>query len=238
MDDKRRFRPWRRDRDCPKAEPMDSPRPHLPRMPTRGLLRCSTDGSLMEEISAADSCRARRIRNACRPILDQSQLEPLQGRCCRALPTSWQRACYARQNRSWEFDREEGILDARPPCRGFVARPDNSAVVQGRKKTPVPRYRCDAAAGINFGPPCGAARFPSQRSAPTSLAVTPGNACDVEGREFLGFLPRKRGRRPIPRGLAETVAPPTRAPERICATSSINRRRHMAPDPAHSGPDD
>jgi len=72
-----------------------------------------------EEISAedlAETAELERLRN----YLDQ-QLEPLKGAVSR-LANKLQRRLQAKQNRSWEFDREEGILDAGRLAR-IVASP-------------------------------------------------------------------------------------------------------------------
>ena len=72
-----------------------------------------------EEISAedlAEPAELERLRN----YLDQ-QLEPLKGAVSR-LANKLQRRLQAKQNRSWEFDREEGILDAGRLAR-IVASP-------------------------------------------------------------------------------------------------------------------
>ncbi|MFD1344527.1 cobaltochelatase subunit CobT [Litorisediminicola beolgyonensis] len=72
-----------------------------------------------EEIRAeelADPAELERLR----AYLDQ-QLEPLKGAVSR-LANKLQRRLQAKQNRSWEFDREEGILDAGRLAR-VVANP-------------------------------------------------------------------------------------------------------------------
>jgi cobaltochelatase CobT len=72
-----------------------------------------------EEIRAeelADPAELERLR----AYLDQ-QLEPLKGAVAR-LANRLQRRLQAQQNRSWEFDREEGILDAGRLAR-VVANP-------------------------------------------------------------------------------------------------------------------
>lgn len=72
-----------------------------------------------EEIAAedlAEPAELERLRN----YLDQ-QLEPLKGAVSR-LANKLQRRLQAQQNRSWEFDREEGILDAGRLAR-IVASP-------------------------------------------------------------------------------------------------------------------
>ncbi|ETX28234.1 cobaltochelatase subunit CobT [Roseivivax isoporae] len=77
------------------------------------------DSAHDEEIRAeelADPAELERLR----AYLDQ-QLEPLKGAVSR-LANKLQRRLQAQQNRSWEFDREEGILDAGRLAR-VVANP-------------------------------------------------------------------------------------------------------------------
>ena len=68
----------------------------------------------------ADPIELERLR----AYLDQ-QLEPLKGAVSR-LANKLQRRLQAQQNRSWEFDLEEGTLDAGRLAR-IVATPDNTA---------------------------------------------------------------------------------------------------------------
>ncbi|MEM0934918.1 MAG: cobaltochelatase subunit CobT [Pseudomonadota bacterium] len=72
-----------------------------------------------EEIHAADLADPAELERL-RAYLDQ-QLEPLKGAVSR-LANKLQRRLQAQQNRSWEFDREEGILDAGRLAR-VVANP-------------------------------------------------------------------------------------------------------------------
>jgi cobaltochelatase CobT len=72
-----------------------------------------------EEISAADLAEPAELERL-RAYLDQ-QLEPLKGAVSR-LANKLQRRLQAQQNRSWEFDREEGILDVARLAR-VVANP-------------------------------------------------------------------------------------------------------------------
>jgi len=72
-----------------------------------------------EEIAAEDLADAAELERL-RAYLDQ-QLEPLKGAVSR-LANKLQRRLQAQQNRSWEFDREEGILDAGRLAR-VVANP-------------------------------------------------------------------------------------------------------------------
>ena len=72
-----------------------------------------------EEVRAEDLADAAELERL-RAWLDQ-QLEPLKGAVGR-LANKLQRRLQAQQNRSWEFDREEGILDAGRLAR-VVANP-------------------------------------------------------------------------------------------------------------------
>jgi cobaltochelatase CobT len=72
-----------------------------------------------EEIEATDLAEPLELERL-RAYLDQ-QLEPLKGAVSR-LANKLQRRLQAQQNRSWEFDREEGILDAGRLAR-VVANP-------------------------------------------------------------------------------------------------------------------
>jgi cobaltochelatase CobT len=72
-----------------------------------------------EEIRAEDLAEPAELERL-RAYLD-AQLEPLKGAVSR-LANKLQRRLQAQQNRSWEFDREEGILDAGRLAR-VVANP-------------------------------------------------------------------------------------------------------------------
>ncbi|MCB1333182.1 MAG: cobaltochelatase subunit CobT [Roseivivax sp.] len=73
-----------------------------------------------DEIIAAEELAEPAELERLRAYLDQ-QLEPLKGAVSR-LANKLQRRLQAQQNRSWEFDREEGILDAGRLAR-VVANP-------------------------------------------------------------------------------------------------------------------
>jgi len=75
--------------------------------------------SFDEEIAAEDLAEPAELERL-RAYLDQ-QLEPLKGAVSR-LANKLQRRLQAQQNRSWEFDLEEGILDAGRLAR-VVANP-------------------------------------------------------------------------------------------------------------------
>ena len=72
-----------------------------------------------EVVTAEEICEPEELERL-RGFLDQ-QLAPLQGAASR-LANKLQRRLLAQQNRAWEFDREEGILDAGRLAR-VVANP-------------------------------------------------------------------------------------------------------------------
>ena len=71
-----------------------------------------------EEVGAEDLAEPEELERL-RGYLDQ-QLEPLKGAVGR-LANKLQRRLQAQQNRSWEFDKEEGILDAARLARVVVS---------------------------------------------------------------------------------------------------------------------
>ncbi|MEM8959588.1 MAG: cobaltochelatase subunit CobT, partial [Pseudomonadota bacterium] len=84
-----------------------------------------------EEIRAEDLAEPSELERL-RAYLDQ-QLEPLKGAVSR-LANKLQRRLQAQQNRSWEFDREEGILDAGRLAR-VVANPTTPLSFKVEKDT-------------------------------------------------------------------------------------------------------
>ncbi|WP_322892879.1 MULTISPECIES: cobaltochelatase subunit CobT [unclassified Yoonia] len=84
-----------------------------------------------EEIGAQDLAEPVELERL-RAYLDQ-QLEPLKGAVSR-LANKLQRRLQAQQNRSWEFDREEGILDAGRLAR-VVASPTTPLSFKVEKDT-------------------------------------------------------------------------------------------------------
>ncbi len=84
-----------------------------------------------EEIRADDLAEPAELERL-RAYLDQ-QLEPLKGAVSR-LANKLQRRLQAQQNRSWEFDREEGILDAGRLAR-VVANPTTPLCFKVEKDT-------------------------------------------------------------------------------------------------------
>ncbi len=84
-----------------------------------------------EEIGAEDLAEPAELERL-RAYLDQ-QLEPLKGAVSR-LANKLQRRLQAQQNRSWEFDKEEGILDAGRLAR-VVANPTTPLSFKWEKDT-------------------------------------------------------------------------------------------------------
>ena len=84
-----------------------------------------------EEVEAADLAEPPELERL-RAYLDQ-QLEPLKGAVGR-LANKLQRRLQAQQNRSWEFDREEGMLDASRLAR-VVANPTTPLSFKVEKDT-------------------------------------------------------------------------------------------------------
>ena len=85
-----------------------------------------------DEIIAAEDLAEPAELERLRAYLDQ-QLEPLKGAVSR-LANKLQRRLQAQQNRSWEFDREEGILDAGRLAR-VVANPTTPLSFKVEKDT-------------------------------------------------------------------------------------------------------
>ncbi|WP_283966372.1 cobaltochelatase subunit CobT [Tritonibacter sp. AK171] len=84
-----------------------------------------------EEIAAEDLAETQELERL-RAYLDQ-QLEPLKGAVSR-LANKLQRRLQAQQNRSWEFDKEEGVLDAGRLAR-VVANPTTPLSFKVEKDT-------------------------------------------------------------------------------------------------------
>ena len=99
--------------DLPMEPPP--PAPHSEADPGYDVYSADFD----EEIKAEDLADLQELERL-RTYLDQ-QLEPLKGAVSR-LANKLQRRLQAQQNRTWEFDREEGMLDAGRLAR-VVANP-------------------------------------------------------------------------------------------------------------------
>ena len=104
-----------------------APAPHSDADPNYSVFVTDFD----EEIAAEDLADAAELERL-RAYLDQ-QLEPLKGAVSR-LANKLQRRLQAQQNRSWEFDREEGILDAGRLAR-VVANPTTPLSFKVEKDT-------------------------------------------------------------------------------------------------------
>ncbi len=104
--------------EMPEGEaPMDPPPPAPHSEADANYIVYTTEFD--EEIKAEDLAEPAELERL-RAYLDQ-QLEPLKGAVSR-LANKLQRRLQAQQNRSWEFDLEEGILDAGRLAR-VVANP-------------------------------------------------------------------------------------------------------------------
>ena len=103
------------------------PAPHSDADPNYSVYSTEYD----EEIKAEDLAEPAELERL-RAYLDQ-QLEPLKGAVSR-LANKLQRRLQAQQNRSWEFDREEGILDAGRLAR-VVANPTTPLSFKVEKDT-------------------------------------------------------------------------------------------------------
>lgn len=135
-----------------------------------------------EEVRAEDLAEPQELERL-RAYLDQ-QLEPLKGAVSR-LANKLQRRLQAQQNRSWEFDLEEGILDAGRLAR-VVANPTTPLSFKVEKDTEF-RDTCVTLLLDNSG---------SMRGRPISIAAICADVlartlerCQVK-TEILGFTTR------------------------------------------------
>ncbi|MFP1644051.1 cobaltochelatase subunit CobT [Pontitalea aquivivens] len=116
--------------DMPEAEaPLEPPPPAPYSAADPNYQVYATDFD--EEIHAEDLAEPAELERL-RAYLDQ-QLEPLKGAVSR-LANKLQRRLQAQQNRSWEFDREEGILDVARLAR-VVATPTTPLSFKVEKDT-------------------------------------------------------------------------------------------------------
>ncbi len=116
--------------ELPEGEaPMDPPPPMPFSEADPDYNVYSTDN---DEVIAAEELAEPAELERLRAYLDQ-QLEPLKGAVSR-LANKLQRRLQAQQNRSWEFDREEGILDAGRLAR-VVANPTTPLSFKVEKDT-------------------------------------------------------------------------------------------------------
>lgn len=168
------------------------PAPHSDADPNYAVYTTDFD----EEIKAEDLAEPAELERL-RAYLDQ-QLEPLKGAVSR-LANKLQRRLQAQQNRSWEFDREEGILDAGRLAR-VVANPTTPLSFKVEKDTEF-RDTCVTLLLDNSG---------SMRGRPISIAAICADVlartlerCQVKV-EILGFTTRAwKGGQSRERWLAE-----------------------------------
>ena len=160
--------------------PLDPPAPHpiSDADPTYLVYKTEFD----EEIRAEDLAEPQELERL-RAYLDQ-QLEPLKGAVSR-LANKLQRRLQAQQNRSWEFDLEEGTLDAGRLAR-VIANPTTPLSFKVEKDTEF-RDTCVTLLLDNSG---------SMRGRPISIAAICADVlartlerCSVKV-EILGFTTR------------------------------------------------
>ena len=227
-----------RPRSCPTAPPRRPTRrpPRCPTMPRWAIRRtppsrggraraaATSRAARTTGRSPPSSTRPSRAEDLCEPeeldrlrgYLDK-QLAHLQGVVAR-LANRLQRRLMAQQNRSWEFDLEEGLLDpARLPR--IIIDPHASALVQAREGHQFPRHRGDAAARqfrLDARPPDHGGG--DLRRHPGAHA----GALRRQGRDPRLHHARLEGR-PVARGLARRrQAGAIPAASTTCATSSTS----------------
>ncbi len=162
------------------SEPMEAPPP--PSVSEADPNYTVYDQSHDEEIHAEDLAEPIELERL-RAYLDQ-QLEPLKGAVSR-LANKLQRRLQAQQNRAWEFDLEEGILDAGRLAR-VVANPTTPLSFKMERDTEF-RDTCVTLLLDNSG---------SMRGRPISIAAISADVlartlerCQVKV-EILGFTTR------------------------------------------------
>jgi cobaltochelatase CobT len=112
--------------------PADAERRNDPFAPPNQALTYHAYTTAFDEVISASELADDIELNRLRQMLDR-QLTPLQGVIAR-LANRLQRRLQARQLRSWEFDQEEGILDASRLAR-IVAAPTHSLSFKIERET-------------------------------------------------------------------------------------------------------
>ena len=203
------------------------PPPHSEADPEYGVFTTQYD----EEIAAdelADPAELERLR----AYLDQ-QLDPLKGAVSR-LANRLQRRLQAQQNRSWEFDLEEGTLDAGRLAR-VVANPTTPLSFKQETDT---EFRDTVVTLLldNSG---------SMRGRPISIAAICADVlartlerCQVKARDPGLHHPRLEGRSGARALAGGGAAAPARAAERFAPHHLQARRRALAARAAEPGADD
>jgi cobaltochelatase CobT len=179
-----------------------------------------------EEIRAEDLAEPAELERL-RAYLDQ-QLEPLKGAVGR-LANKLQRRLQAQQNRSWEFDKEEGVLDAGRLAR-VVANPTTPLSFKVEKDM---EFRDTVVTLLldNSG---------SMRGRPISIAAICADVlartlerCDVKWKSSASPPARGRADRRARRG-SPTVARRRRGGSTTCATSSTSRPTRRCAGPGRT----
>ena len=214
---RRRPRKWKTRTPTPRrrarpSRPNDALRRHLPNEIDYKVFTTEFD----ETVGAEELCEEAELERL-RAFLDK-QLANLQGVVGR-LANRLQRRLMAQQNRSWDFDLEEGYLDpARLPR--IIIDPMQPLVLQAGARHQFPRHRRHAAARQFrlHARPADHGRGDLRRH-PRAHA----GALRREGRDPRLHDPGLEGRAGA-RGMAEgTASPPIPAASTTCATSSTSR---------------
>ena len=209
--------------DAPEGEAPLEPPPPAPVSeadPTYEVFESAFD----EEVAASDLAEPAELERL-RAYLDQ-QLDPLKG-AVSGWPTSSSAACRRSSRRSWEFDREEGILDAGRLAR-VVANPTTPLSFKVEKDT---EFRDTVVTLLldNSG---------SMRGRPISIAAICADVlartlerCQVK-TEILGFTTVAwKGGRAREKWLS-AGRPQRPGASTTCATSSTRPRTHPGGAPA------
>ena len=144
---------------------------------------CAYTEAFDETVRAEELCDNEELMRL-RALLDQ-QLVSLQHTTSK-LANRLQRRLMAKQNRTWEFDLEEGHSRSGPLGAGD-RRPDQPAGLQAGKGDEVPRHGGDACSST-VPVPCAAGPSPSPPCARTSSAARWSAA--RSSVEILGFTTR------------------------------------------------
>ena len=169
-----------------------------------------------EIIAAEDLCDPEEL-DRLRSFLDK-QLQNLSSDR-RRLANRLQRRLMAQQNRSWEFDLEEGMLDPARLSVRIIIDPQQPLSFKREKDTDVSRYGGDPAAR-QFGIDAWADPSRSRRPVPISW---PGrwNAAASRSRSWASRPAPGRAARPARHGCSPASRRPLVA-STTCGTSSTN----------------
>ena len=184
-----------------------------------------------ETIAAEDLCEPEEL-DRLRGYLDK-QLSHLQGVVAR-LANRLQRRLMAQQNRSWEFDLEEGQLDPARLSR-IIIDPMHPLSFKAEKDMRVPRHRGDAAARqfrLDARPPDHGRRHLRRYSGAHARALR------RQGRDSRLHHARLEGR-PVARALAHRRQAGQSRPAQRSAPHHLQvGRRAVAARAQESRPDD